>query len=575
MPFQFSNPAPYRFKAGDIFLGLDDQGHEVGITTDRHAVATGGARTGKGAALIVPNLLRWQTGAMVIDPKGENIEKTWEAREAMGQKVIGLDPFQISKIPARLRGGFNPLADLSPQTPRVRERLMVLADGMVVSHDPKHMDWVEGTRAIIAGVMAFNVTTADDEFRNLSLVRKTLLLSDDQLLIEAQEMMQCLECGGLAVAAGQAILAALNATSNTIEKQCLQKARAVTRWLDSPEIAAMLSHSTFSLDELRGGKLSLYVVLNADDIEHYGTLFRMIVRTALASMMAGGSGNNARVLFILDEFFSIGKLDVVAKSAGLMPSYGVHLLPILQDLGQLHELYGAKGAETFFGNADAHIFFGTGDPLTLQYVSDRIGKVRPDEAVATPPALPTYQGRHFNSWTDKGWFEDEKTARERFEAEQRNAERLTRTNVDQINSQYQHAMRLAGQPRVTPSEVAGLVGRGHDDKVARSMIVFAKTGDILNLRLAPYFSHRVRGQGLQLGRRLHNGFAYRLLSNFKRRDWLILLGLVVLWAMADMIRQGHGLVFVGQTLFSIAFFCGFLWVFWKLVVKQVIELFRG
>lgn len=490
MPFQFSDASPHRYKQGDIFLGVDDHGHEVGIQTERHAIAIAGARSGKGAALIIPNLLRWQSGVMVIDPKGENTERTWQAREAMGQTVVALDPFAIANIPARLRGGFNPLAALSPATPRVREKLMVLADGMVVSHDPKHMDWVEGTRAIIAGMMAFNVATADDEFRNLTLVRKTLLLPDDQLTIDAQEMMNCHECGGLAVAAGQAILSGLIATSNSLEKQCLQKARAVTRWLDSPEIAATLSHSTFNMDDLRDGKLSVFLILNPDDIEHYSTFFRIFVRSALAGMMAGGSGNNARVLFMLDEFFSLGKLDVVAKSAGLMPSYGVHLFPFLQDLGQLHQLYTPTGAETFFDNADAHIFFGNSGKLTLTHISALIGNLTPQEVVATPPERVGHETRHFSAWRDGRLFEDDKTARERFAAEQRNEHEAHKAAQTSEQDRYSHAMRISGTPRLTPQEIAALVGKGDSDLVARSMIVFGKRGDIFNLRLAPYFQQQ-------------------------------------------------------------------------------------
>lgn len=37
------------------------------------------------------------------------------------------------------------------------------------------------------------------------------------------------------------------------------------------------------------------------------------------------------------------------------------------------------------------------------------------------------------------------------------------------------------------ADIAKLIGKGNGDKLARSMIVFAKAGDIINVQLAPYF----------------------------------------------------------------------------------------
>lgn len=487
MAYQFSNPTPYRYKAGDIFLGVDDHGHEIGVQTERHAICVAGSGSGKGAAILIPNLLRWQGNTMTIDPKGENCERTYQARQDMGFPVVALDPFHVAKIPASIRGGFNPLHGLTPDTRRAREKIMMMADGMVVSHDPKHMDWVEGTRTIISGVIAYNIEKAPAEHRNLNLVRQTLMQGNEALKADAEEMMTCTGCGGLAAAAGVSILTALSSTKG-IERECLNKAREVTKWLDSEEIKAMLSASTFSMDDLKRGKISLFLILSPDDIEHYAMFFRLFVRSALSTMMEGGSGAGNRCLFLLDEFYSLGKLDTIAKSAGLMRSYGVQLFPFLQDLGQLHELYGAKGAETFFGNADAHVFFGNTDTFTVQTISDRIGKLTPEEVREAPPPITDFVRRPFSKWTDKKWYESEQTARERFAVEQRNAEGQARAARDETASHYQHAMRLTGQPRLVPQHVQALIGKGDGDPVARSMIVFAKRGDILNLRLSPYFS---------------------------------------------------------------------------------------
>jgi hypothetical protein len=100
-----------------------------------------------------------------------------------------------------------------------------------------------------------------------------------------------------------------------------------------------------------------------------------------------GQIRGKQCLFILDEFFSLGYIDEISKSAGLMRGYGLQLWPILQDLGQLVKLYGPEGSETFFGNADLHQFFGNTDNYTLEYMSKMSGTVTLDE-IGLPPVMP-------------------------------------------------------------------------------------------------------------------------------------------------------------------------------------------
>lgn len=486
MPFQFTNSAPYRFKAGDIFLGVDDMGQEIGIQTERHAICIAGAGSGKGAAVIIPNLLRWKAAALCIDPKGENAEKTWQAREAMWQPVGVLDPFLSADIPDRLRVCINVLDGIDPASRTARGDVETIADGLVKRSDPKHAEWDDGAASVLAGVIAYVLADPPPEGATLPLIRRVLLQGKDDLYADAQRMLDCASCGGLAKAAGATIMAALEADKG-MEKDFLGGARRHSAWLDDPAIADVLSSSTFDLACLKSGRGTLYLVLPPHYIESKAAFLRLFVRTSLNTMAAGGSGKGGRCLFLLDEFYALGKIEIVAKAAGLMRSYGVSLFPFLQDLGQLQELYGVKGSETFFGNADAHIFFGNSDTVTLQYVSDRVGKLTPQEVVKAPPPTSAYQTRHFDRYKDIGFWEDEQTARERFIAEQRNAETATSTKNAEASRRYEHTMRSTGTPRLTPNEVAAMVAKSHGDAVARSMIVFGKGGEILNLRLAPYF----------------------------------------------------------------------------------------
>ncbi len=176
MAFQFTPARSRPYSPGDLFLGLDPHTFlEVGLGTDRHAITVAGARSGKGAALIIPNLLRWPEAVLNIDPKGENAEASAEAREQMGQVVGVIDPFHVANIPDRLRVSINPLASIDPASLTVRADIEVIADGLVKRSDPKHAEWDDGATALLAGVIAYVVGDAPPEHRNLTAMRRLLL----------------------------------------------------------------------------------------------------------------------------------------------------------------------------------------------------------------------------------------------------------------------------------------------------------------------------------------------------------------------------------------------------------------
>lgn len=526
MAYRFTDPSAFPYQSGALFLGLDPAtGHEVGITAESHAITVARARTGKGAAVLIPNARRWPESLLVIDPKGENVAASWEAREAMGQAVHVIDPFKIADIPDRLRASFNPLAAIDHDSVSAREDVKVLADGMVRRVNPKNAEWDNGARDILAGAMAYVMLNNPPEKRTLTAARDMLIqpkeIADDAgnliggLYYHAQMMVNAGNGDGLSKLARAAGITITDALENGkgMPPQLLDAARRHSEWLDSDPIAAALSASSFNLAAIKSGKVSVFLVLPAGYVETHGAFLRLFVRSAIYAMERAGANTKGRCLFLLDEFFQLGRVDEIAKSMGLMPGYGVHLWPFLQDLGQLHELYGAAGSKTFFANADVHMFFGIDqDADACKLVSDRIGPLEPDEisrasptstyveraAGPSPSATPFDIGRRkgagpFSAGESPSDYarrlaSDDAGARASHDARDENARRKAAKADADARAAYDHAMKKVGTPRLPPAEIAQISGKGQADKVARSMIVFGPSGVVLNLHLAPYFT---------------------------------------------------------------------------------------
>ena len=85
------------------------------------------------------------------------------------------------------------------------------------------------------------------------------------------------------------------------------------------------------------------------------------------------TASSGPVLFLLDEFAALGRLEPVERAMGLMAGYGIQLWPILQDLSQLKAIYGTR-AGTFIANAGVQQVFGVNDFETAEWLSRMIGK---------------------------------------------------------------------------------------------------------------------------------------------------------------------------------------------------------
>lgn len=487
----FSATDAKTFAAGDLFLGLDENNREIGLQTNRHAITVAGARSGKGACAIIPNLLRWPHNVLVVDPKGENAIKTWKERMDMGKSVHVLDPFISDDIPDQIRASFNPMESVDPKSLRAGSDLKVIADGLVKRHDAKHAQWDNGAVSLLAGIMAFVIDRAPKEERNLLEVRRILMHGRDDLYEVAQNMKDYEGCDRLAVTAGTILMTAIESEKG-MEKDYLARAREETEWLGYDAFQPVISKSTFSLSDLKTGNASVYVVLPPEYLKEHASFLRLFVRCAINAMAGGGSGKGEKCLFILDEFFALGKIDEISSSCGLMPSYGVHLWPFLQDLGQLFTVYGHDGAETFFANADLHQFFGNTDKLTLEYMSKMTGEVTATE-IGKAPNAPINMGGGQSMIAAASAHSKVASTRAAGAVWGAMSSGLSSaiSGMEQAAHQnemneYQQKMAGLGRPRLTSEEIAKLVQRKTDD-VADNLFCITYGSDKFTVKPAPYF----------------------------------------------------------------------------------------
>lgn len=380
---EWANP----WRPGQVLLGasLYDPKWIVGFSDDRHICTIATSRAGKGRSVIIPNLVTWRGSALVIDPKGQNALVTALARgkggkgltHPLGQTVRILDPLGVIGDPLLqdCKARFNPLAGLDPGADDYAERVELIADALVVP-DTKAKDnfFDTSARVIISGLIDYTVMSRDipKEDKHLGTVRDLLIHPDGPPLEsdpQADPPFRGMdEMGGLAQAAASLVLqAGKNARGDVIAT-----AISHTKWLDSTGMRRTLAASDFSLHDLNNGATTIYLVLPPQYLEIHSRFLRLFVNLALHAAAEGRKRKHA-TLFLLDEFYALGRLQQLSKAAGILAGFGVKLWPIIQNLGQVQELY-PQNWETFMGNAGIWQAFAMNDQTTARYLSERLGK---------------------------------------------------------------------------------------------------------------------------------------------------------------------------------------------------------
>jgi len=407
----------HKHKPGAFYLGKIHEDHgvsfEAGIADDRHVFLMAGSRSGKGVSFGVQNALRWPGPLLMIDPKGEAASITamrrgtadaamgtgTSVRRFLGQKVAILDPFGETKGPARkYLVRYNPLHDINMAIGGGVRQIRAVSSAIIVPEEGKNSHFSESAETIVAGIIEAVMMTEPKTRQTLTFCRSLVNGGFDKLVTYLEKVKTK---AGLATEAWSVVddvgTDEWGSFKSTLSRNL--------KWLAEPDMQAHLQPSSFSLARAVQEGWSVYIVLPPDQIADYKSWLRVVVRIALNAKMAMGTNQKgAPTLFMLDEFPALGRIKAIEESAGYMAGYGIKLVPIIQNIGQLQEHY-AKNWETFLGNAGALIAFGLNDQGSETYVADRLGKVMTYETSAGSNSGFSGGGFSAGDSTSAGWKE--------------------------------------------------------------------------------------------------------------------------------------------------------------------------
>jgi type IV secretion system protein VirD4 len=365
-----------------------------------HVAGIAPTRSGKGVGLVVPTLLSWPHSVVVNDQKGELWQMTsgWRRKHA-GNLVLKFDPAAESGSVA-----FNPLEEIRVGTIHEVGDVQNLVT-IIVDPEGKGMSdhWSKTAHAFLTGVVLHLQYEAQAAGKVASLATVAAALANPAAPVDRlyQAMLDNTHLDGkphptVAAAARDMLNRAANEQSGV-----LSTAMSFLSLYRDPLIAKNVSRSDFKISDLMNFEevetradpatgevtevrtprpLTLYLVVRAEDKDRMRPLMRLIlnqiVRVLLRPELKYVDGQAQkphlqRLLMMLDEFPSYGRLEVFQEALAYIAGYGIKAYLIMQDISQLHAAYGKD--ESIISNCHVRIAYAPNKIETGRWLSDNSG----------------------------------------------------------------------------------------------------------------------------------------------------------------------------------------------------------
>ena len=144
---------------------------------------------------------------------------------------------------------------------------------------------------------------------------------------------------------------------------------------DIPEIKENISTSDFRMVDLMNfdKPVSFYFVISPADIIKCYSIIKIFIKQMFDRLTPEIDYRNEikhkwKMLAIMDEFPSLGKIEEIEMGMGYFAGYGMKMMIVLQSLDQLFKIYGDKNR--FLSNCKIQVFGQANDKITADYINN-------------------------------------------------------------------------------------------------------------------------------------------------------------------------------------------------------------
>ena len=365
--------AGLRAKDG-MLLGVDSYGYYV-ADGFQHALLFAPTGAGKGVGFVLPNLLFWSDSVVVHDIKLENHMLTSGWRAKQGQKAFVSEPAN----PDGVSHCYNPIDWISSKPGQMVDDVQKIGSLIL----PKQEFWENEARSLVVGILLYLLADPDKSNSFGEVVRT--LRSDDvtyHLAIGLDTL------GGVMHPVAYMNLAAFLQKADQERSGVVSTANSGLELWANPLIDAATASSDFNVLEFKKIKHTIYVGLTPDNIARLQKLMQVFYQQStefLSRKMPDLKEEPHGVMYLMDEFPTLGKMEQFKSGIAYFRGYRVRLSLIIQDTQQLKGTYEEAGMNSFLSNSTYRITFAANNYETANLISQLCGNKTVEQTSKSSP----------------------------------------------------------------------------------------------------------------------------------------------------------------------------------------------
>ena len=365
--------AKLRSKKG-MLLGQTGKNQYLIADDFQHVLLFAPTGSGKGVGFVIPNLLFWDQSVVCHDIKMENHDLCSGFRRKLGQEVYLWNPAD----PDGISHCYNPLDWISEKPGQMVDDVQKICNLIL----PEQEFWQNEARSLMLGVILYLVAVPEKTNSFGEVVRT--MRSDDVVY----NLAVVLDTIGKRIhpVAYMNIAAFLQKADKERSGVISTLNSGLELWAN-PLIDATTARSDFDMQTLKKKKMSVFCGVTPDNLKRLEPLLKVFYQQATDFMTRNMPKKDEPygVMFMMDEFPSLGEMPQFQVGIAYFRGYRVKLFLIVQDTQQLKGIYEEAGMNSFLSNCYYRITFAANNVETANLISQLIGNKTAQQASHNKP----------------------------------------------------------------------------------------------------------------------------------------------------------------------------------------------
>ncbi len=336
-------------------------------------------RSGKGVGIVIPNLLDYQESLVVLDIKQENFDLTSGWRASVGHEIYLFNPFAEDRRSHR----WNPLTYVSNDPAFRVSDLMSIAAMLYPDGAEDQKFWVSQARNAFMALALYLFEKYDDDqkigfpFSKPPSLGAIYRLSSGDGQSELKPFLKDLAQRPFLSSHAKTAFSGMLSQADETFASILGTFKEPLNAFINPILDAVTSADDFLLTDVRKKKMTIYIGIQPNKLAEsrliINLFFSQLINLNTKELPQNNKELKHQCLLLMDEFTSIGKVDIISTAVSYMAGYNIRLLPIIQSMSQLDATYGKDISRTMITNHALQIVYAPREQQDANDYSEMLG----------------------------------------------------------------------------------------------------------------------------------------------------------------------------------------------------------